>query len=219
MPSLTQFMQFSFAKPVIAAVFALTLAGCAQQKTAGYYNTPHDNTESDAQSQAQGRYTARAPSQIQLGFGANQENKQPPTAQAQAAEDLAVKARALSEPKTFLGTVPCLVSNNACSATRVTLTMAPGGQWRSRTVALDGPDAKNTVVQQGCWDVIGTQPLRILLQMKNDVVKANLTFVNDNVLRINAINEIQPTLEYRLTRQQDIDPIDELASQPALQCG
>lgn len=216
MPSLIHLMQCSLSKPVIAAFFALTLAGCAQQKAPGYYNTPHDNTESDAQSQAQGRHTARAPSQIQLGFGTDQESKQPPSAQAQAAESLAIKARALSEPKTFLGTLPCLVNNSACSATRVTLTMAPGGQWRSRTVALNGAEAQT--VQQGCWDVIGTQPLRILLQMKNDVVKANLTFVNDNVLRINMINDIKPTLDHHLTRQQDIDPIDELSGQPALQC-
>ncbi|NYT62711.1 hypothetical protein H0A66_10340 [Alcaligenaceae bacterium] len=218
MPPLTQFMPFSLSRPIIAAMFALALAGCAQQKTAGYYNTPHDNTESDAQHQAQGRNVARAPSQIQLGFGNEQHNKQAQGAPAQAPEEQAVRARALSEPKTFLGTVPCLINSNACSATRVTLTMAPGGQWRSRTVALDGPDTKNHLVQQGCWEVIGTQPLRILLQMKNDVIKANLTFVNDNVLRINMINEIKPTLEYHLTRQQDIDPIDELSGQPALQC-
>lgn len=194
------------------------MAGCAQQQAAGYYDTPRDSTASDAQYQAQGRSSAHAPSQIQLGFGANQEKIKPQTAQDQATENATIKARALTEAKTFLGTVPCL-AGNACSASRVTLTLAPGGQWRSRTVMLDNPGAKNNIAEQGCWSVIGTQPLRILLQTKSEAVKANLTFVNDNVLRINAINEIQPTLEYRLTRQQDIDPIDELASQPALQCG
>lgn len=194
------------------------MAGCAQQQAAGYYDTPRDSTASDAQYQAQGRSSAHAPSQIQLGFGANQEKNKPQTAQDQATENATIKARALTEAKTFLGTVPCL-AGNACSASRVTLTLAPGGQWRSRTVMLDNPGAKNNIAEQGCWSVIGTQPLRILLQTKSEAVKANLTFVNDNVLHINAINEIQPTLDYRLTRQQDIDPIDELASQPALQCG
>ncbi len=84
---------------------------------------------------------------------------------------------------------------------------------------LDNADTKsNSIVQQGCWSVIGAQPLRILLQLKNDVTKANLTFVNDNMLRINMINDTKPTLDYHLTRQQDIDPIDELAAPAALTC-
>lgn len=218
MPSLALFTRPLFSKPVGAALLALAMAGCAQQKTSGYYDIPHDNTLSDAQIQAQGRGVARAPAQIQLGFGADQDGKKAQAAQAQAAESGAVKARPLSEAKTFLGTVPCLVNSNACSATRVTLTLAPGGQWRSRTVMLDNPDARNNIVQQGCWNVIGSQPLRILLQTGNDATKANLSFVNDNVLRINMINDIQPTLDYHLTRQQDIDPIDELAGQPAPEC-
>lgn len=219
MPSLALFTRPSFSKPLGAALLALALAGCAQPQQSGYYDVPHDSTQSDAQMQAQGRGYTRAPSQIQLGFGADQETKKQQAAQAQAAaENPAVKARPLTEAKTFLGTVPCLVNSNACSATRVTLTLAPGGQWRSRTVMLDSPDAKNNIVQQGCWSVIGAQPLRIMLQMKNDATKANLTFVNDNVLRINMINDIKPTLDYHLTRQQDIDPIDEIGDQAPLQC-
>jgi hypothetical protein len=219
MPSLALFTKSSFIKPVGAALLALVMAGCAQQKPAGYYDTPHDSTESDALNQAQGRTSARAPSQIQLDFGNTQETRKPQATQDQATETATIKARALTEAKTFLGTVPCLVPNSSCSATRVTLTLAPGGEWRSRTVMLDNTDAKNNTAEQGCWSVIGTKPLRILLQLKNETVKANLTFVNDNVLRVNTFNEIQPALDYHLTRQQDLDPIDELASQPALQCG
>src|SRR5690606_32925475 len=125
-------------------------------------------------------------SQIQLGFGSDAAAKAK-AAQEAAAEKAPVAARPLAEPKTFLGTVPCLLNTAGCSATRVTLTLAPDGQWRSRTVVLDEPDAKNTITQQGCWNVIGTQPLRILLQLPNEATKANLTFVNDNVLRINTI--------------------------------
>lgn len=188
---------------------ALVLGGCAQQQKPGYYDTPHDSTMSDAQNQAQGRHATRAPSQIQLGFGSDAADKAK-AAQEAAAEKAPVAARPLAEPKTFLGTVPCLLNTAGCSATRVTLTLAPDGQWRSRTVALDAPDAKNTVTQHGCWNVIGTQPLRIVLQLPNEATKANLTFVNDNVLRINTINDVKPTLDHRLTRQADIDPIDEI---------
>lgn len=212
------FCKPTFCKPIGAAVLAMVLAGCAQQKTSGYYDTPHDNTMTDAQMQAQGRGVARAPSQIQLDFGNEQEKAKQQQAQQQATEGTAIKARPLAEAKTFLGTVPCLVDASACSASRVTLTLAPAGQWRARTVLLDYPDAKNNIVQQGCWNVIGTQPLRIVLQMSNEATKANLTFVNDNVLRINMINDVRPTLDYHLTRQQDIDPIDEISNQTPLQC-
>lgn len=219
MSSPAQLTRLSFCKPLGAAVLAMVLAGCAQQKTSGYYDTPHDNTMTDAQMQAQGRDVARAPSQIQLGFGNENEKANKQQSPQQAAESTAVKARALAEPKTFLGTVPCLANAGpACSASRVTLTLAPAGQWRARTVLLDHPDAKNNIVQQGCWNVVGTQPLRIVLQMANEATKANLSFVNDNVLRINMINDIKPTLDYHLTRQQDIDPIDEISSQAPLQC-
>src|SRR5690606_1048712 len=110
---------------------------------------------------------------------------QPPrsiASQEAPAQETVIKARPLAEPKTFLGTVPCLSGDSGCSAQRVTLTLAPSGEWRARTVLLDNPDAQ-PLVQQGCWDVIGTQPLRIMLQQKSQASMANLTFVNDNVLR------------------------------------
>ncbi|RTZ41756.1 hypothetical protein EKL30_14485 [Candidimonas sp. SYP-B2681] len=217
MPALPLFTRIPYCKPVGIAMFAMVLSGCAQQKTAGYYDTPHDNTMTDAQAYAQGRTGTRAPSQIRLGFG-DEEGKKPKSAAEPATEGNAVKARPLAEAKTFLGTLPCLVNTPACSATRITLTMAPAGQWRARTVMLDNPGAENDIIQQGCWAVIGTKPLRVVLQLKNEATKANLSFINDNVLRVNMINDTKPTLDYHLTRQQDIDPIDELASEPAPQC-
>src|SRR3546814_10474944 len=67
-----------------------------------------DLTEADAQNQAQGRSGARAPSQIQLGFGADQKVDKPQTQQEAASERAVLKARPLAEAKTFLGTIPCL---------------------------------------------------------------------------------------------------------------
>jgi hypothetical protein len=199
-----------------AVVLAIVLAGCAQQRPSGYYDAPKESTLSDAQHQAQGRSGARAPSQIQLGFG--QEKPTEETQEQRAAAADAIKARPLAEPKTFLGTLPCLTGSSGCSATRITLTLAPGGEWRARTSFVDRPDASNNIVQQGCWDVIGTQPWRIVLQLQNEASKANLTFVNDNVLRVNLIDDIKPALDYHLTRQADIDPINELKAPAALQC-
>jgi hypothetical protein len=58
-----------------------------------------------------------------------------------------------------------------------------------------------------------------VLQLKNRNTKANLTFVTDNLLRINSIDSITPNLDYRLTRQADVDAISELNKEPAMQCG
>lgn len=217
MPSLAALTRPPFIKPLGAALLALALAGCAQQKTPGYYAVPQDTTAADAQKAAQGGSGARAPSQIQLGFG----DKQGPRAigsQPTPADETVVKARPLIEAKTFLGTVPCLNGETGCAATRITLTLAPSGEWRSRNVFLNDQKPSGQVVQQGCWDVIGTQPLRIVLMLKNQASMANLTFVNDNVLRINMINDIRPKLEYHLTRQADIDPIEEITDKTPLQC-
>ncbi|HWL29497.1 MAG TPA: hypothetical protein VNQ97_11375 [Burkholderiaceae bacterium] len=217
MPSPALLLRHPSCRTPGALVLALALAGCAQQRPSGYYETPQESTMSDAQYQAQGRSGARAPSQIQLGFGGQKPAGE--TSQEQAAQaSAAIKARPLAEAKTFLGTLPCLAGGSGCSATRITLTLAPSGEWRARTVFLDRPDPANNIVQQGCWDVIGTQPWRILLQLQNDASKANLTFVNDNVLRVNLIDDLKPALDYHLTRQADIDPINELKNPAALHC-
>ncbi|MCC2597608.1 copper resistance protein NlpE [Pusillimonas sp. MFBS29] len=198
-----------------ATLLVLALAGCAQQQTPGYYDVQRDTTSADARQQAQGRNSAQAPSQIQLGFGDNQPAR-PIGQEVQEAEPV-IKARPLAEARTFLGTVPCLSNDGNCSATRITLTLAPSGEWRSRTVFLDAP-GQNNITQQGCWDVIGTRPLRIMLTTGKQAGMANLTFVNDNVLRINMINDMRPTLEHHLTRQADVDGIDEISNKTPLQC-
>lgn len=204
------------------------LTGCAQQqRPAGYYDTPHDTTLSDAQQQAQGRRGSRAPSQLQFGFGetdtpeAGQRAPASPAADTDGAESPAstsMDVRPLLEAKTFLGTLPCVNSDTNCAAMRMTLTLAPSGEWRARTVPVNAATDSSAIVQQGCWDVMGTSPLRIILQAQGQESSTGLTFVNDNVLRINMYNDIRPILDYHLTRQADIDPIDELASQPVLDC-
>ncbi|GAB2885880.1 copper resistance protein NlpE N-terminal domain-containing protein [Paralcaligenes sp. KSB-10] len=210
-------------RPILYAlsitVSAVMLAGCAQQRAAGFYDQPRDNTQHDAEAQAQGRAYTRAPSQIQLGFGNTQKPNQGGEASPQAESAVPASTRPLTEAKTFLGTIPCLADSNACSATRITLTLAPSGEWRARTAFLGGATANKKIVQQGCWEVVGTTPLRIVLQLKNRNTKANLTFVTDNLLRINSIDSITPNLDYRLTRQADVDAISELNKEPAMQCG
>ncbi len=201
------------------ALLALALTACAQTREPDYYASSRDNTQSDARMQAEGRDASHAPSQIQLGFGKN-EGPRPVVSQAPAADtQVGGNVRALTEAKTFLGTVPCLTNEGgACPATRITLTLAPTGEWRARSHYLNAGSRPDST-QQGCWTVIGSQPTRILLQIGKDGSMADLSFVNNNVLRINTFNNIQPSLEYRLTRQANIDPIDELADKKPLACG
>ncbi len=199
---------------------ALLLAGCAQQQAPGYYDVPHDSTQADAMQQAQGRGNARAPSQLQFGFGQLQEQAQVTAQVAPGVQETAVAApaqadipRPLREPRTFLGTVPCLTDGGNCPAQRITLTLAPSGEWRARTQFV-GADARDNLVQQGCWSLTGRSPVRIALQTSTGATRGAFSFVNDNVLRVVFLDDISPSLEYRLSRQADIDPINELPAAP-----
>lgn len=218
----TPLIQFRTKTSIGLVIGMALLVGCAQQQPEGYYATPHDSTLADAQKQAQGHRGTRAPSQLQFGFG---DTADPETAQAATPQNVttstyaeSAEARPLLEAKTFLGTVPCLTQEADCPASRITLTLGPSGEWRARTVLLDTPGSDQPIFQQGCWSVTGSEPLRILLQSQNQESMASFTFVNDNVLRVNMYNDQRPLLDYHLTRQADIDPIDELADQPALHC-
>lgn len=190
------------------------------------YDNTRENTQRDARDHILGE-VPRAPSQIQLGFG----DTRPAGATAPGAasdaqlEDSATPQpaspavpRPLVEPRSFLGTVPC-PTGMVCDAARIVVTLAPSGEWRSRMVLLVGNEARQTLLDQGCWDVIGVEPLRIALVEPNQTTAmADLTFVHDNTLRVNMLNGSQPVLEHRLTRQADLDPIDELKARPALSC-
>ncbi|MFA7668111.1 MAG: hypothetical protein WCX93_02070 [Burkholderiaceae bacterium] len=214
-----------FRTPAILLALAV-LAGCAQpQQSSALYDTSRENTKIDAESHAMGG-TPRAASQIQLGFGgegpAQVQRPAPAAASQEAAQagdaEPGALPRPLAEARSFLGTVPC-PSGMACEAARFLVTLAPSGEWRSRTTTLVGNQPRHTMVEQGCWDVIGDSPLRIALVHANqDTAKADMTFVNNNTLRVHTLNGVQPMLEHRLARQADIDPIDELKSRPALNC-
>src|SRR5699024_5094495 len=149
-----------------------------------------ESTLSDARKQAQGKRGARAPSQVQLEFGDTERKpaREQTGAEADSTDDGSqavpsrTNARPLLQPRTFLGTVPCLNGNAGCPASRITLTFAPSGEWRSRTQLLDSPGSAQPIVQQGCWNVIGTDPLRIALQTSEQAAaRASFAFVNDDL--------------------------------------
>lgn len=205
----------------MAAISLLALAGCARQQQPGYYEPAKESTLSDARSQANGRQDTRAPSQLQLGFGNNETEQQPDGTQEQGATETAGQTnviRPLREPKTFLGTLPCNMTLQSCSASRFTLTLAPSGEWRARAQPVDGPTANKPLLAQGCWKVIGTEPWRIRLQTRDDTTLGALTFEHNNLLRIDRMNSEPARLPFHLTRQADIDGINELSNQPAMNC-
>jgi len=212
---------YSRASRILGLVALLAVAGCAQQQTA--QQRVQESTLTDAQAQAQGRANSHRPSQIQLGFGEDdtrQSQTQAPASEAQQADKAAIatQTRPLREAKTFLGTLPCLLGGS-CEASRTTLTLAPNGQWRARSQPLMAGTSPSATTQHGCWEVIGVQPWRIRLRtIESESSAASLTFVNDNVLRVNSVNDHQPMLEYHLTRQADIDGITELDSATAPVC-
>lgn len=204
---------------IIACAALLALAGCAQQQQARQQHAP-ESTLTDAQAQARGRTAGAPPSQIQLGFGEDAPRQaQSPDTEAQQADKAAIasQVRPLREAKTFLGTLPCLLGG-ACEASRVTLTLAPNGQWRARSQPLSAGGTA-PAAQQGCWEVTGSSPWRIRLSPGGaESSMASLTFVNDNLLRVNSVNDHQPLLDYHLTRQADIDGITELDAATAPVC-
>lgn len=209
-------------KALGAVALILGLTACAQpQQSAALYDSSRENTLRDAESQAMAN-APRAASQIQLGFG----DTGPADSAAQASDASEAQQQAgveiprqLAEPRSFLGTVPC-PSGMVCEAARFVVTLAPAGEWRARTTLPVGNQARQTLVDQGCWNVIGAEPLRIALTVhgQQDTTLADLSFVNSNTLRVHALNGVQPMLEHRLTRQADLDPIDELKNRPALSC-
>lgn len=225
----------------VLAGAALT-AGCAQQRSAGYYNPPRESTVTDAQYQAQGAGylpQVQAPSQLQIALKApppGQNRKSAPTEEQAASQAAAADASAqatataagstsaaayslVPQAQTYMGTLPCLTPSAQCAAQRITLTLAPNGRWRSRTAVLDNAgNLGKPTTEQGCWDATGERPPRVWLadaagnQISDFVVAAN------NVLRLKSAYGVTPNLNYSLTRQPDLDPIDELGQQAAPKC-
>jgi len=123
------------------------------------------------------------------------------------------------QAQTFLGTLPCFQPDMRCIAQRITLTLAPNGRWRARSAYLDADRQKESAqADQGCWRSIDERPPRVILMEANGNARAELVMAANNVLRLRAINGQSPNLNYSLTRQPDLDPIDELSKRQAPNC-
>jgi hypothetical protein len=125
----------------------------------------------------------------------------------------------LPQAQTFVGTFPCAVESAQCQAQRITLTLGPNGRWRSRSTYLAGngqPAAPQA--EQGCWNVTGDRPARLLLLDAKNTPRAELLASANNVLTVKTYLGRAPTLAYTLTRQPDLDSIDELAKQALPTC-
>lgn len=229
---------------LIATVLAgaTMAAGCAQQRSEGYYNPPRESTVTDAQYQGQGAGylpLVQAPSQLQIELKApppGQPRKPAPTeeqaaqqaavadAQAEAAATAAGSTSAAAhalvpQAQTYMGTLPCMSPSAQCAAQRVTLTLAPNGRWRSRSAYLDNAGNQATPsTEQGCWDVTSERPPRVFLADASGNQRVEFVVAANNVLRVRSVLGVTPNLNYSLTRQPDLDPIDELSQQPAPKC-
>jgi len=118
-----------------------------------------------------------------------------------------------------MGTLPCFSPAMQCTAQRVTLTLAPNGRWRGRTAYLENDPQKGpAVTEQGCWDATDERPPRVILMDGKGNARAEFVVAANNVLRVRSIAGQTPNLNYNLTRQPDLDPIDELAKAQAPQC-
>lgn len=123
------------------------------------------------------------------------------------------------QPQTYAGTLPCLASGMNCSGQKMVLTLAPNGRWRARLAFVDmaGATGKPTV-EQGCWDATTARPIRVLLTDTKGNTRADFESMG-NMLRVRSMDGQTPNLNYSLTRQPDLDPISELSSAAAPNCG
>src|SRR5690606_36650647 len=144
MPPLSNF--FAGAPRLTLAVLAMAglLTACAQpQESAQRYDTSRENTQRDARNQVLGE-GPRAASQIQLGFGETAAQNAQAAEAGAGASGASALPRPLAEARSFLGTVPC-PSGMACEAARFVVTLAPSGEWRSRTMLLVGNETRQTL--------------------------------------------------------------------------
>lgn len=245
---------------LLLAGTVLGAAGCAQQRTEGYYDPPVESTVTDAQYQGSGagyRTVLRAPSQVQIALKPDQKKTQAQASQPAQGGNVTEDGQAVPEgaeggsvsagsatapvaapvggaggalhsaaanslvpqPQTYMGTLPCFSPAMQCTAQRVTLTLAPNGRWRGRTAYLEDAAKKAApVVEQGCWDATDERPPRVILLDGQGNVRVEFLVAANNVLRVRSIGGQTPNLNYNLTRQPDLDPIDELAKANAPQC-
>jgi hypothetical protein len=146
--------------------------------------------------------------------------------QSAAATDASVsspdslRASLVPEAQTFSGTLPCFHPEMKCTAQRITLSLAPNGRWRARAAYLEqNSQSGATQADQGCWRVTPMTPPRIVLLNAQGGVRAEMSLASgSNALRLISINAETPNLTYTLSRQPDLDPIDELNKKPAPNC-
>ena len=138
---------------------------------------------------------------------------------ATAAPTESLQATLIPEPQSFAGTLPCFHPEMKCSAQRVTITLAPNGRWRARAAYLE-QSSKNSAVQtdQGCWRASAQAVPRVVLLNNQGNVRAELAMTSGNTLRLISMNGSTANLTYNLSRQPDLDPIDELKGKPAPNC-
>ena len=138
---------------------------------------------------------------------------------AAAAPAESLQATLIPEPQSFAGTLPCFHPEMKCSAQRVTITLAPNGRWRARATYLE-QSSKNSTVQtdQGCWRASAQAVPRVVLLNNQGNVRAELAMTSGNMLRLISMNGGTANLTYNLSRQPDLDPIDELKGKPAPNC-
>lgn len=236
-------MLFSRAKtPLLLAALlagAALSTGCAQQQTNGYYEPPGESTITDAQAQGAGsayRPLLRAPSQVQIALKDETSSKQrrvesgddtaavnadgsAASAAAQPAAAASAAQNLIPQAQTYMGTLPCFTPELQCDAQRVTITLAPNGLWRGRSTAPE--NTTKTVkpyVEQGCWDASDERPSRVRLMDIKGNPRAEFIVTANNMLRLRSVAGQTPNLNYNLTRQPDLDPIDELAGQAVPSC-
>ena len=138
---------------------------------------------------------------------------------AAAAPTESLQAALIPEPQSFAGTLPCFHPEMKCSAQRVTITLAPNGRWRARAAYLE-QNGKNSTVQtdQGCWRASSQAVPRVVLLNSQGNVRAELAMTSGDVLRLISLNGSTANLTYNLSRQPDLDSIDELKGKPAPNC-
>ncbi|MDP4968939.1 MAG: copper resistance protein NlpE [Burkholderiaceae bacterium] len=219
----------------LALCLPVLVVGCTQMQQQmqqpGYYNPPAASSATDAIEHAEsptGSQTIRAPSQIQIGFKGRASDAAPVPGQTGAsssqgatavAETRSLQASLFPEPLTFAGTLPCFHPEMKCSAQRITLTIAPNGRWRARAAYLEQANTSGTpLADQGCWRVFPQTVPRVILLNPAGNVRAELALTSSNVLRLVSINGDSTNLTYTLTRQPDLDPIDELSKNAAPNC-
>jgi uncharacterized lipoprotein NlpE involved in copper resistance len=157
-----------------------------------------------------------APTQQQAG--ANQTTTASAPAPAAAAPTDTLRSELIPEPQTFAGTLPCFHPEMKCVAQRVTISMSPNGRWRARAAYLGQDNKTSQLADQGCWRATAQAVPRIVLLNSQGNVRAELAMTGTNVLRLISINGDSPNLTYTLTRQPDLDPINELNNQSSPNC-